>query len=235
MWAITGSERRLCPPEYQEHLNRLGGLNRYGEPNFKLVWGQTQTDVIFGQMEDGSRGQHIILQFHDIPAWHLMCWKPPETFGSPEMWYAMTWDEETHLHTLGDYPRRGFYIPAPFSLYVKRIENGILEIDAMPLNFFILDLVVPNLIKSQEMTYYQKKLAADTMAEAERRAARNQALDAYKNAGPAFGGADFDKSQNRGRMLDRIRAQRFPLSAEDVKRWMGTGHVVTGGPGGRRF
>jgi len=240
-WTISGSERRRCPPEYQEHLNRLGGFNRFGEPNFLLVWGQTHTDTIYGQMHDGKRGQHVILMFHDIPAWHLLQWKPPENFGTAEMWYAMTWNEDDLLHILGNYPSRGVYMACPFNLYVKKIIKGDvvtnpdgskeirgerLEIEAMPLSFWILDLLVPNILKERDKTYLEKQFAVRAQMERERKAWRDKAMDAYRNASPAFGGNDFDKSQNRERMLAELKAKRFPVTAEEAARRLGRGHTV---------
>lgn len=241
-WFIHDSERRIPPLEYEEHLGRLGGYNRFGEPNFKLAWGQTHTDVIYGQMHDSYRGRHTTLMFHNVPAWHLLEWKPPETFGTPEMWYGLTWNSDDLLHVLGDYPRRGFYLPCPFNLYVKRIIAGTpytdpqtgdsyirgerLEIDAMPLAYWVLDLLIPNIIKEREKTYMQKQFAVRCQLEKERQDWRKKVEAAYKNAAPAFGGADFDKSVNRERMLARIAAMKFPVSAEQAARRLGRGHSV---------
>lgn len=230
-WSITGSERRLCPPEYQEHLNKIGGLNRYGEPNFKLVWGQTYTDRFYGQMQGGSRGRHEVLMFHDIPAWHLLEWKPPEAFGGPELWFAMTWDKEAHVHALGDYPKRGFYVPCKFRMYVKTIVAGRLIIDAMPLAFWVLDLLVPNILRDRDMTLYQKRIAARELREKESKAWRDKVTDLYLDAQPAFGGQDFDKSANRDRMMKEIQARGFPVSAEAIKSKLGSGHRTRKMPG----
>lgn len=241
-WFLSGPERRVAPAEYEEHLGRLGGYNRFGEPNFRLAWGQTYTDVIWGQMHGGARGQHTTLMFHDIPAWHLLEWKPPETFGTPEMWYGLTWNNDDMLHILGDYPRRGFYLACPFNLYVKKIipgtpytdpETGFseicgerLEIDAMPLAYWVLDLLVPNILKERQKTYMQKQFAVRVAKEKEKQAWREKVKDAYRDASPAFKGNDFDKSQNRERMLAKIAAMKFPVTAEQVARKLGRGHNV---------
>jgi hypothetical protein len=240
-WTLPRGERRKCPPEYQEHVNRLGGLNRFGEPNFLLVWGQTHTDVIYGQMQDGKRGQHTVLMFHDIPAWHLLQWKPPELFGTAQAWYAMTWQPDDELHILGDYPIRGVYLPCPFNLYVKRVVGGTvqenpdgskeisgerLEFDAMPLSFWLLDLLIPNILKERGKTYMEKQFTVRAQQEKQRQAWRNKVMDAYRDASPAFGGKDFDKSENRERMLAEMKSKRFPLTAEQVARRLGRGHVV---------
>lgn len=221
-WIAKSGERRQCPPEYQEHINKLGGMNRFGEPNFLLVWGETQTQTIFGQKHDGSRGQHVMLQF-GVPAWHLMEWKPPETFGTPGMWYAMTWDAAANTHALGDYPWRGLYIPCTFNLYVKKIVGGgirydkhgevqelpgRLVIDAMPLNYYILDLIIPNIFKSREMTLEQKKRAIEAREAAEKNQRLQRGYDAYMDATPAFGGVAGTYESNREAWMQRIREKQ---------------------------
>ena len=158
-WYLTGHERRLTPPEYQEHLNQIGGLNRLGDPNFRIVWGQTPIETVYGVNVDGKKGAHIKYVHDGIPAWFVEVWKPPECFGTAELWYAITWDWEVDKPTLGEYPWRGVYMPASFNLYVKKIVDGVLTFDAMPLNHYILDLLIPNLIKSQDETLEQKKAA----------------------------------------------------------------------------
>ena len=240
-WFLGEQERRQCPPEYQEHINAIGGFNRFGEPNFLMVWGQTQTQAIYGQMEGGTRGRHDILQFGGIPAWHIMEWKPPETFGTPFSWYGMTWDEEAQVHALGEYPWRGLYIPAPFNLYVKRIEGGgiyydakgnVVEkpskliIDAMPLAHWVLDLIVPNIRKSLEMTHAQKVQIIKQRDEAEKAAWRNRVRDAYIDAAPAWGGGASSKESNREAWMARLKEKQAGMhfSAEDVRKSLGSGH-----------
>lgn len=241
-WYIKDHERRLVPREYQEHINAIGGLNRFGEPNFKLAWGQTERQIIYGQMEGGGRGQHTILQFGGIPAWHMLEWKPPETFGTAFQWYTLTWDPTADTHALGDYPWRGLYIPCSFNLYVKKIHGGgtrydkdgnvvelptRLEIDALPLNFYILDLLVPNVRKAREMTHLQKKMAIEARDEAEAVAFRKRANDAYLDAAPAWGGGASSKESNREAWMQRIREKQrgMKLTAEDIRSFLGSGHT----------
>jgi hypothetical protein len=245
-WHIIGDERLRCPRQYQEHITRIGGRNRYGKPNFIIVWGQTHTQIIYGQMQGRGRGAHTILQFGGIPAWHVMEWKPPETFGTPFQWYSMTWDAEADLHALGEYPWHGLYIPCSFNLYVKRIHGGglrydndgnvvelptRLEIDAMPLNFYILDMLIPNVRKALEMTHTQKKLAIETQMERDKKARLQRGYDAYLNAQPAFGGVAGTYESNRDAWMRRIEEKQrgMKLTAEDVRRLLGSGHTQLSG------
>jgi hypothetical protein len=247
-WTIPSFEKLKAPAEYQAHLTALGGLNRFGLPNFRLVWGQTETELVRGRDANGREGQHIVFKHGGIPAWFMESWKPPECFGTPELWYAMSWDAETQTHTLGEYPWSGLYMPCPFNLYVKKIVGGGIRyslpdkdgrhsvideparmvIDAMPLNHYIIDLLVPNMIKDLDVTYTQKRTALMNRKLAENEAARQLAYDAYLDATPAFGGNDFTGASNREAWMQRLKekAAGMKLSAEDIKKIMGKGHRV---------
>jgi hypothetical protein len=244
-WYVTGDERRRAPREYQEHINRIGGLNRFGKPNFRLVWGQTETQVVYGTDANGRRGQHTLLLFGGIPAWHLLEWKPPETFGTARSWYSMTWDPEAQSHTLGDYPWHGLYMPCSFNLYVKRVEGGgiyydrqgnvvekpsKLVIDAMPLAHWVLDLIIPNIKKSLEMTHAQKVLVLKQRREAELAATEKRTMDAYIDASPAWGGGASSKESNRERWMQRLKEKQagMKISAEQIQELLGKGHRQTG-------
>jgi hypothetical protein len=225
-WLIPDRERRETPPEYVAHLNSIGGMNRYDEPNFRIVWGQNETDLVWGEDANGRCGQHVILK-HDVPAWVIEAWKPPECFGTPELWYALTWNAETDAPTIGDYPHRGLYEPVPFNLYVKNVICGFVTFDAMPLNHYILDLTIPNLLKEQDVTYAQKKAAIENRMRMERERSARIAYDAYMEAGPAFGGAAGSYESNREAWLSRIAEKQagMKISRDEVVRRMGLGHV----------
>lgn len=230
MWVIK-SERREPPPEYVDHVTALGGLNRFDEPNFRLAWGQTETDCIYGFAEGIGTGQHIRLTFGGIPAWHLMSWKPPETFGTPQLWDALSWQPETSSHLLGEFPYRGLYLGCNFRLYTQRFirqpgsdpgdPTEEMVIDAMPLAHWVLELLVPNVIKDQEITLTQKRIAIRNRMAAEEAERRQKTEDAYRNAAPAFGGVAGTYESNRLKQMDRIKRG---VSAEEIKDLLGTGH-----------
>jgi hypothetical protein len=247
-WTLPNFEKLLCPPEYQEHLNAIGGLNRFDEPNFKLVWGATETEFIWGTDANGRKGQHIVFKHQGIPAWFMEVWKPPECFGTPELWYGTSWDEETQSHTLGEYPWRGLYMPASFNLYVRNVTGGRtyysepdakghrhvieepseLHIDAMPITFWLLDLIIPNMFKEIDVTYEQKRVALMNRKLAESAEARAKAYDAYMDAAPAFFGKAGTYESNREAWMQKLKekAAGMKLTAEDVQKIMGKGHKV---------
>ncbi|MBA0087204.1 MAG: hypothetical protein HRJ53_19650 [Acidobacteria bacterium Pan2503] len=226
-WTIPGAEKRFPAREYVEHVNRIGGFNRYGEPNFRLVWGQNEVDLVYGVGPDGRKGQHFIPKHGNIPAWFIDCWKPPEII-SPEVWYAITWDWEADAPGIGKYPERGMYVPAPFNLFVRSFNGDRMTIDAMPLTHWVIDLFVPNLLKEQESTYFQRKTAIEQRIAAERDRAARQAYDVYINAGLAFAGRAGTHESNHERWEQRIREKQagMRISRDEIVRRKGLGHRV---------
>ncbi|MBA0086345.1 MAG: hypothetical protein HRJ53_15295, partial [Acidobacteria bacterium Pan2503] len=204
-WIIPDMELRYPAPEYVAHINAIGGMNRFGQPNFKIVWGQNETILVYGTDDNGKRGQHVILKHGGIAAWFIDVWKPPECYGSPELWYALTWDWDNDAPTIGDYPWQGLYEPAPFNLFVRSFSKDVMKIDAMPLTHWLLDLLVPNLLKEKESTYHQRKAAIEKRMAAERAKANQLAFDAYLDAGLAFGNRAGTHESNREAWEQRIR------------------------------
>lgn len=247
-WTLPSFEKLQCPREYQDHVTAIGGRNRFGDPNFKITWGQTETEIVRGRDAFGREGQHVVFKHGGIAAWFMEEWKPPECFGVPELWYAMSWDAETNTHTLGDFPWRGLYMPCPFNLYVKRVTGGgirygpkdknghrqvieepvRMEIDAMPLNHYIIDLLVPNMLKELNVTYEQKRIALENRRRAELARGAQMAYDAYMDAGPAFRGKAGTHESNRERWMQKLKEAQagIKLSAEDVAKILGKSHRV---------
>jgi hypothetical protein len=101
-------------------LARAGGLNRFGEPNYRAVWGWNRLAWIGGKFED--RDEHGALlrerfelreepKYPAVNCWHIERWLPPEAYGSPRQWYAQTIERENgvSIPALGPYPSRGEY------------------------------------------------------------------------------------------------------------------------------
>ncbi len=76
-------ETRPAPVDVQRRITRAGGTNPYGEPNFRVIWGQNRLDFYW----------------RNPNRWHLEKWLAPEQCGNPR-----TWPEE-----LGPFPARGEY------------------------------------------------------------------------------------------------------------------------------
>jgi hypothetical protein len=178
-------QSKTCPENYAKFLERVGGMNPYGEPNFLLQWGPSTTEFIWGQMDGGSCGQHVKLKYGPDPIWHLSMWKPPEMCGlSPEEWYRQSYDPVSGLHCCGDYPFRGYYS------HNRRLNQ---------LNYRILEELIPKIDAARGMTFEQRKRQILAEMEAEKRESRRIIADAYRNATPAFGGVAGTYESNRER------------------------------------
>jgi hypothetical protein len=108
------------PPALEERLARAGGSNRLGEPNFRVVWGGSRLTWVGGRWIDrdahGNRLREAIElrrvpKYLPLDRWHIERWTPPETYGSPEFWFAQTIEVEDGIRVpaLGPYPARGEY------------------------------------------------------------------------------------------------------------------------------
>jgi len=179
-------ERRLCPPEYQERLTRAVGRNQYGEPLFKIAWGQTETytaggvwphDHFFGYRQlmlsnssPTGRGQ---------PCWMILEWHPASDYNTDAVYYFENRDDATGLQTLGEYPYRGRYEVA-FKLISQEFRDGKLRIVNYHLDGMILDLLIPAIVECQRMTIKERLRAIREMEEARDRALDRQ-VDAIYN------------------------------------------------------
>ncbi len=113
-------ETHETPADVQARLTRAGGINRYGEPNFRAVWGWSRLTWIGGRWEDRDSAGRLIreaVELRKVPKytpfdrWHIERWMPPEAYGSPAEWYARTLEIESGqaIAALGPYPERGEY------------------------------------------------------------------------------------------------------------------------------
>ncbi len=109
-----------APAPIQERVARAGGLNRFGEPNFRVVWGGSRLALVGGRWTDRDAHGNLIreiVELRRVPKyvphdrWHIERWLPPESYGSPEAWRAQTIEIENGISipALGPYPSRGDY------------------------------------------------------------------------------------------------------------------------------
>jgi hypothetical protein len=113
-------ETHETPDAVAHRLMRAGGINRFGEANYRAVWGWNRLAWIGGKFED--RDEHGALlrervelrqepKYPAVNRWHIERWLPPEAYGSPRAWYAQTIERENGISipALGPYPSRGEY------------------------------------------------------------------------------------------------------------------------------
>ena len=104
----------------ERRLRLAGGINRFGEPNYRACWGRSRLAWIGGKWEDRDEHGKLIrevVQLRQLPKyfpidrWHIERWCPPELYGSPADWYRNTLEVEgsRSVPALGPYPERGEY------------------------------------------------------------------------------------------------------------------------------
>ena len=96
-------------PEYiAARLALAGGLNRFGEPNYRAVWGWNRLTPIGGRWADkGVVEVRTEPKYPQVNRWHIEKWCPPEMYGTREQWELETTEEG--VLALGPYPSRGEY------------------------------------------------------------------------------------------------------------------------------
>ena len=101
-------------------MTAAGGFNRFGEPNFRVVWGGARLTLIGGRWTDRDAHGNVIrerVELREVPKylplnrWHVERWMPPEVYGGPDEWYRRTIEAEDGIRFpgLGPYPSRGEY------------------------------------------------------------------------------------------------------------------------------
>jgi hypothetical protein len=114
-------ETHDTPEAVARRLARAGGSNRFGEANYRAVWGWSRLAWIGGKFEEHDPATGSLLRevvelrqepkYPAVNRWHLERWVPPEVYGSPRAWYAQTIERENGISVpaLGPYPSRGEY------------------------------------------------------------------------------------------------------------------------------
>jgi len=113
-------ESKRAPADVADRATCAGGVNLYGRPNFRVVWGWSRLTWIGGRWTDRDAHGNVLreaVELRRVPKylphdrWHLERWLPPALYGSPERWYAHTveLDDGISIPALGPYPREGEY------------------------------------------------------------------------------------------------------------------------------
>jgi hypothetical protein len=113
-------ETHDTPESVADRLAAVGGLNRYGEPNYRVVWGWNRLAWIGGKFEDRDDNGDLVREvvelrqepkYPQVNRWHVERWVPPEAYGTPQQWYAQTIETSAGVRVpaLGPYPAQGEY------------------------------------------------------------------------------------------------------------------------------
>jgi len=215
---IAGAETRKCPEEFQARLTDKFGRNQFGEPNFKVAWNQSQFIRLAREGKD-KFGRRIFYyrdcyQGDGQGCWTILCWKPPAHYGSPDTYYANTWIALERKEEQGHDSAEGFYVTAGYPwqgryeivvpLISKEFVDGKLLITHMPLSHYLIDVVIPLIVKWQELSHEEKEAAKQAEAEAESRRQTQQIEDMLMDRLPAwYGPVSFSRQGCRTALLDR--------------------------------
>jgi hypothetical protein len=117
-------ETHDAPASVARRLEIAGGRNRFGQPNYRAVWGWSRLGWIGGKWTDRDAEGTFIREtmcLRQVPKytphdrWHIERWVAPEMYGSPREWYAQTMEREGNgaggvaIPALGPYPTHGEY------------------------------------------------------------------------------------------------------------------------------
>lgn len=157
---------RECPEWFQSELARIGGVNQYDEPIFRLVWSQEPRMTV-----SGNDGYRSVPQMAGTPCWALLVWEPCELLGTYEAWESGH-RNEYGLLDIGGYPKHGCYRLLQKFIHREMIrqhkehhwltKDGKIrtEITSKPEFFtyrlepcgFILDIMLPMLVRWRRLT-----------------------------------------------------------------------------------
>jgi hypothetical protein len=158
---MSGREVNIPPDDFQRLLTHLGGVNRYDEPNFKIGWAQYETFTAGGVWsvdECYFRGYRELLRGSGEPCWTLFQWHAAEEYGSPEGYYLSNQDESTGFQILGEYPYCGRY-EVLYNLRWHEMIDGKLTFHTIPLSPLTFELIIPIILKAQEVSLEKRRAA----------------------------------------------------------------------------
>jgi hypothetical protein len=123
----------ILAPSWATKCLEQFGQNRAGLPNFRCIWGPSRTYIVGGFWQDTGRSEYRRrLRYGTDPKWILERWRPPQTYGLPEMWEANQVTPDG-FYTVGPFPAQGDYecvikfsVEKGMSGYVP-LEPGMVE------------------------------------------------------------------------------------------------------------
>jgi hypothetical protein len=178
-------EQNECPAWFQAELSRIGGLNDYGEPMFRVIWGASAMRISGGHWHGWGTGYREISEGGN--SWLLQLWQAPECYGTPFAYYHANRDEATGLQTCGEFPYSGRYLTL-FDFAHRQVNNKRMHTTRMPLSSEILDMSVPIIMKALHHNAEKRRTAIKEIKERKRKAEIAEIADTLKDAAPAFGG-----------------------------------------------
>lgn len=183
-------ETHETPEIVARRLERAGGINRYGEANYRAVWGWNRLAWIGGKFEERDPATGSLLRevvelrrepkYPAVNRWHIERWVPPEAYGSPRAWYAQTVEiaNGRRIPALGPYPSRGEYEHC-FTLEGRRGEF-------VQLSPTVAEHIAQAVEWSRRFPRVAKRGSLYDREQREERAYEEWAYDLLDDAAPAF-------------------------------------------------
>jgi hypothetical protein len=183
-------ETYATPEAVEERLKLAGGVNRFGEANYRAVWGWSRLAWIGGKFEEHDPNTGALLRevvelrqepkYPAVNRWHLERWMAPETYGSARAWYAQTLEiaNGRSVPALGPYPERGDYEHC----FTLEGPSG----EFMPLTATAVEHIARAIEWSRNRPRVARSEAVSARGEREERAYDEHAFAVLDDAVPAF-------------------------------------------------
>lgn len=158
------AEMNMPYVEFQDELTRLGGRNRYDEPNFRLWWGEYgYGDGSFRAGGVWSVDESYFLGYRDLlrsgeACWCLGQWHDAVEYGTPESFYVSNYDDATNLQILGEYPYSGRTELLYALRWFERVDEKLI-IHPMPLNYEIFERLIPIILMAKNISVEKTRAA----------------------------------------------------------------------------
>jgi hypothetical protein len=228
-------ERLRCPERFQRRLIEVGGLNRYRQPNYRLAWAQTEIARQGGEWEaegETYRGHKDVLVGDGLPHWMLLQWcdagksidvphLPPQ---GPISWQEENRCPKTGLQILGEYPYHGSYQIA-LNLVAKVFAKGQLFIEAFPLSSEIVEMMVPIIKASMELSIEAKQRWLREQKEKEEDDRARTFEDAWKSCERNATLASTAWLEDKQRQIERMANAAFLARLQRNRRFQAQGRI----------
>jgi hypothetical protein len=208
-------ERRDTPPEVTEELKLAGGLNRFGEPMFRVIWGfnrivpmsgewqewEHSTAALVDKLTGFSQSRPVIRLVRSVietrfepkylPAncWHLEKWCPPEEYGSPEVWRKQGEEvvQGLTVDTAGEFPSRGEY-----ELVMPLTTDFTYDGKPLPLSSTLVgELARMVKVGTERYSLMQRRAAIEQRLKREEQGFTRKAIDIMKDGMRPYAGEAF--------------------------------------------
>jgi hypothetical protein len=208
-------EKRECPKHVAKALEVAGGLNPFGEPNFRVVWGYDRIVPITGEWQEFeqfvatlrdkvtgytesrpvTRLKRSVIETRYLPkylpanCWHLEMWRPPEEYGTPEEWRKQGEEviQGLTVDCSGPYPSRGEY-----ELCYPLTSDGTSQGETIPLVMDVVSEIV-RMIKygRHAFTMQQRKAAIEQRERLKEEGLTKRTIDMLQDGMKPFAGETF--------------------------------------------